>query len=332
MTPHVDRYGVDPSGVSPDNRVQGEVRQLISRPRRAIIPMYGAFFPESLIIVDMQTGIELRRNEHYDIMGLYTDATERFGKEVAAIIVIKSPVISNTVSLTYQCAGGPYQSTLRLVADLAKNLADDDRELLWEAISGKPSSYYPAHHFHDIGDAYGFDPLVNSIETLRLLSLAGDRAAQDDLYLNVDRRVALLSSAEEKKGKTLLDAHLANPEAHPVYAKATDIIGQRPIIRQPINGTPLANATGLSIQPVLQRGTYNNAYRIPMRYVQFQISRTVDFATIADDSGVIKPTDSYTCKTKLLFNTDHYWRYRYSDDENNQSTWSTPTKFRTGGN
>jgi hypothetical protein len=332
MTPQLVRFALDPTGVSRNNRVQGEIRQLLDRPRRAVVPMYGAFYADTLIIRDVQRQFDLKRDEHYVVMGLYQDATAKFGKEVACIVVITSPRVSSEISLTYQVVGAEYQSVLRMVVAVTANLSGDDRDLVWDAIAGRPSSFYPANHFHDIGDAYAFDPVVNSVETLRQLTLAGDRASQDDLYLNADRRIGIVTTLEGAKGKALMDAHSADPNPHTVYGLATTVKGQRPNIRQPINVTPAANAINVDVNPVLVCGSFNSAYRTALRLVQFQISRTADFATIIDDSGPIKPVDSYTCKTKLLFSTDYYWRYRYNDDDNNDSDWSVPTKFRTKGN
>lgn len=294
--------------------------------------MYGAFFTDSLIIRDVQRQFELKRNQHYVVMGLYQDATADFGQEVACIIVITSPRVSSEISMTYQVVGGEYQSVLRMVVAVTANLTDDDRDLVWDAIAGRPSSFYPANHFHDIGDAYAFDPVVNSVETLRQLTLAGDRASQDDLYLNADRRIGIVSTLEASKGKALMDTHNGAVDPHTVYGKVTSVKGQRPPINQPLNFLPAANATNVPVFPVLQRGVFRSAYRTNLRLVQFQISRTADFAVVIDDSGPIKPVDSYTCNTKLLFSTDYYWRHRFSDDDNVDSDWSVPTKFRTVGN
>lgn len=333
MTPLVLRHPVDPTGASPNNRVQNEARSLVDRPRRAIVPTYGAFFTQSLIIHDAQRLFELKRGVHYDVMGLFADATKEFGKEVACIIVIKSAAVSSEVVFTYQAVGGAkYQSVMHIAVEVTKNLTDDDRELVWTALSNRPSMFYPAHHFHDIGDAYAFDPLVNTLEGIRGVVLASDRAAQDDLYLNVDGRIRQLSRQTEKQGAALIAAHEADPDAHPQYAKAADVTGQRPMIRRPINAAPLVNATNQPILPILTAGKYYSAYRAPQRLVQFQISRTADFAVVVDDSGPLKPTATYTCRTTLLFNTDYYWRHRFNDEDNYSSDWSVPTRFRTRGN
>lgn len=333
MTPLVLRHPVDPTGTSPNNRVQNETRSLVDRPRRAIVPTYGAFYADSLIIHDAQNLFELKRGVHYDVMGLLEDATDLFGKEVAAIIVIKSAAVSSDIVFTYQVVGGEeYQSVMHLVVKLTQNLTDDDRELVWDALSNRPSSFYPAHHFHDIGDAYAFDPIVNSLETMRSVVLAADRASQDDLYLNVDGRLMQLARLSEKQGNQLVVDHEADPGAHSSYALSANLTGQRPMIKRPINASPLANATNQPIRPVLKPGEYYSAYRCPLRLMQFQISRTADFAVILDDSGPIKPTASYTSKATLLFNTDYFWRHRFNDEDNYSSDWSAPTRFRTQGN
>ena len=48
MPQPVIRYPLDPTGVNPNNLVIGELAVLQTRPVRAITPIYGPFFSESV--------------------------------------------------------------------------------------------------------------------------------------------------------------------------------------------------------------------------------------------------------------------------------------------
>ena len=110
-TPQVIRYPLDPTGVSPDNLVSGELHTMVQRQTRAIATEYGAFYTNSLQVRDTSNNQLLVAGTHYYPAELYELPTARYGKEVCAIIVITDPTVSDQVSLQYQCVGGEFSTS-----------------------------------------------------------------------------------------------------------------------------------------------------------------------------------------------------------------------------
>jgi hypothetical protein len=156
MSTPVIRYPLDPTGVSPNNLVSGEIQTMPARAVRAITPDYGGFFTESLQITDQSTGLLLTSSQYY-ATELLEVPTGLYGMEICSIIMVTDPSVSNTVSLTYQCLGGEYSTSTSAIVNLVNALELDDRPVTWPAILGKPSGFPPSAHLHSAGDLYGFE-------------------------------------------------------------------------------------------------------------------------------------------------------------------------------
>ena len=52
MHDRLKRYLLDPSGTNPDNLVRNEEHILSKNRIRAVVPIYGAFFSDSLVLFD----------------------------------------------------------------------------------------------------------------------------------------------------------------------------------------------------------------------------------------------------------------------------------------
>lgn len=181
------RYPLDPTGVSPDNLVVGEIHELPNRTVRAFAPLYGGFFSESVVVRDRATGLPLVKGTQYRAAELYEFPTGRWGKEICGIILVLDPAVSNSVELDYQALGGEYSTNVDAIISMLNDLMID-RPVSWPDIIGKPDEYNPAAHFHDAGDIYGFEYVVNAIERLRQAILTGDSASHDELLRYIDRQ------------------------------------------------------------------------------------------------------------------------------------------------
>jgi hypothetical protein len=188
MTPAVIRYPLDPTGVNPNNLIQGEIQNLTAnRNVRAIAPNYGAFFTESLIVTDMATNQVLTPSTQYYAAELYELPTDRYGKQICAIILITDPTVSNQVSLQYQTLGGPYGTSATAIIQQIENLQLDTRPVAWGDILGRPSAFPPAFHLHDIGDVYGFEYLVHAVDRVRTAIETNQAGALDLFYSYIDQ-------------------------------------------------------------------------------------------------------------------------------------------------
>lgn len=202
------RYPLDPTGISPDNLVVGEQHTLVNRTIRAFAPIYGAFFTESVVLRDRSNNMVLTKGVQYRAAELYEFPTGRWGKEVCGILLVTDPSVSNDVEVQYQALGGEYGTNVDAIIQMF-NEAMLDRPVAWPDIFGKPDDFNPAAHFHDAGDIYGFEYVVNAIERLRQAVLTGDVASHEEIFKYIDRQdtdiVADLDAAN-----TALSAHTGN--------------------------------------------------------------------------------------------------------------------------
>ena len=170
------RHELDLTGVSPNNLVANEPHTMKARNRRIVVPLYGGFYCESLVITDTVTGRTLVDNQDYIVDDFLQVPMDLSGKEIATTIVVINKAISPTVSLTYQTIGGLYSVNADELKQQIETLKLDNRPVLWDNILGKPDAYPPTPHMHDIGDAYGFEYIVHVLERIRQAILLGNSA------------------------------------------------------------------------------------------------------------------------------------------------------------
>lgn len=184
------RYKLDLTGSSIDNLISDEVKVLEGiGTKRAVVPKYGPFYTETLIVYNDLTGDPLTEKVDYIAAQLNTAATSRSGKEICGILIFLNTSLSR-VRYSYQCVGGPYMLTVDAMVDMISNLNLDDRPVYWGQILGKPSLFPPGHHLHDVGDVFGFEYLVLILEELRKAILIGDDASHQEIYDYIDAATA----------------------------------------------------------------------------------------------------------------------------------------------
>lgn len=212
-TPLVIRLPLDWTGQSTDNLVVDEPHTLTAnRTYRAIAPLQGAFFAESLKVYDNATGTLLTDGtngtaEQYYACEYYEMPSEYCGKEIDAIIIITDASVSNDVRITYQAIGGAYGTSVDAIISQIENLGLDDRPVAWGDIIGKPAEFAPAKHLHDAGDVYGFEYLVHACDRIRDAIEIGDQASHDAIYRYIDAAIAAMQGYADSI-QAQLTAHL----------------------------------------------------------------------------------------------------------------------------
>lgn len=197
--PDIVRYPLDLTGTSPDNYVQGELHTPVKRNVRAIAPTYGAFFTESLAVVDVAANRTLDKGIDFDTAELFEIPTQQTGKEVCSIILITNTAVGDNISISYQCVGGVYSVSANAILQLIEALQIDNRPVTFDNITQKPATGYPAApHLHDAGDLYGFEYLVTALERLRTAVLVGDESSHKQVYQYVDDKYNALTEIVNK--------------------------------------------------------------------------------------------------------------------------------------
>ena len=179
--PSIVRFDYDPTGVNSDNLVSNEIHALTDHYVRAFSPTYGPFFADSVVLFDNANDRQLVRGIDYSITELNQDITLRLGKEVSSVVLVLNASVSNAVRMTYQVVGGLYQNQADAIANMYQALLQDNRPIEWANVLGKPLSFPPTLHLHNLQDVYGFEPVVNAIERIRSAIILSDVPAFETL-------------------------------------------------------------------------------------------------------------------------------------------------------
>lgn len=175
------RYLLDPTGTDANNAVKAEIRSLSVTQVRAVAPKYSPFFTESLVVLDNANNKPLVRGVDYQCVDLLQDATMKYGKEIAQIILIINPTVSGVISLSYQVLGGYYQSNVDGLVDMYNSVMSDIRPVDWTNVVDTPVQYPPTLHTHLLDDVYGFEAIVASLERVRNAIVLSDIPAFETL-------------------------------------------------------------------------------------------------------------------------------------------------------
>lgn len=179
------RYTLDPTGLNPDNRVVGEIHNLSSRDIRALAPLYGAYFTDSLRVYDNSTDRLLARGTDYQCVELLQDASLKYGKEICLLVLIVNKQITNQVRINYQVLGGGFQNPADSIINLYENVIKDERPVNWINVINKPTEYNPSLHQHLINDVVGFQSIIHAIERVRNAIILSDVPAYEALLDHV---------------------------------------------------------------------------------------------------------------------------------------------------
>ena len=179
--PIIYKYPLDLTGNNPNNLVLGEPHVLPPGVNRAVVPNYGAFFSESLVVREKETGRVLVPREEFKAVQLYQEATTHTGLEVTAALVITNEDVGGEIEIDYQAVGGEFSYSASGLRTMLNDLDLDNRPVRWGDMLGLPDVFPPAPHLHDAGDLYGFEYLVEAIDSLRHAIMLGQEAALGEL-------------------------------------------------------------------------------------------------------------------------------------------------------
>ena len=330
MAPTIVRFPYDITGRNRNNFVPGEVHVLANTPRRIIVPKYGAFYGDSVVLLDTYTQKPLEHGIHYVFDSLRKEVTAESRHGAFGLIVVIDPAVSDIVALDYQAVGSPYDTHEQDALRMAQILKDDQRAVSVGNIMDLPSAFPGSKHFQSLAAFTNFDGLAHSIERLRMIHNLGARLEGDVVYQYAEHALADLSNEGADLMSQLMGQHKVDPDAHPQYIKITEIAKYIALIKKPVNTVPNAGQTNVPLDVTLQASKYLSLYRKAQQSVQFQISTTSDFSgTPVVDITIAGTTDTYHYTDVLASSKVHYWRCRYTDIDGAASAWSDITGFTT---
>lgn len=177
---NVIQYELDPKGTSVDNLVQGEVHTLpASKKYRAISPIKGIFFTNSVKIKKAGTQEFLTTGLDFIFVELYQSLTLKYGKELAGVILIKNPDIEGDVEIQYQVLGSSFNDSTEHIANFINQKSDRVFDIPnWNELL-RPSFFLPLSTVHELGTDYGFEYVSFAIERIRSTIMGSDIASYD---------------------------------------------------------------------------------------------------------------------------------------------------------
>lgn len=193
----------DPTAMSYHNLILSEVRPLSALDKYVFIPSHGPFFAHTLVVRDGER--ILVREEDYQCLVLYKEATVDTAKEVAVVIRINDRTLEE-VTIDYQAVGGKYQNLVPVLKSIKENAGGKlVNPIYWKDIIDKPNSYNPTAHLHSMWEFQGWELLVNSLDKIRQgiyfkdikkFRLAYDYyyAKRAELLANLDTRLAAVDT------------------------------------------------------------------------------------------------------------------------------------------
>lgn len=330
MTPLRIRYKFDPTGVSLDNYVGNETRQLRRMPVRCIIPINGAFYQKGFVIYDQAfPGLPLVPGEQYELHQLYPDPTHAAGIAAYGLVVITDTDVSDNITMSYQAVGGEWSNMMVAIAQLLTTLAGDNRSTLWSNLSGVPDSFTPVHHQHAVGDGYDFDQWTFAIERILAAVKLRDLISHDSILTDVDLYISDLNNVGGQYAVASMQAHEAAVDPHDLYAQRSAIMSYLQPIRKPINQVPAVGQSNVALDVTLTTSLYYSMYRVALASVRYQVCSTSDFANPEVDVIVAGTALSYHYSGILGSNKPYFWRSCFTDAEGTVSQWSDATTFTT---
>lgn len=176
--PSIFEYDLDTTGRAENNLVTGEIHNLIdSQNIRAIAPVAGAFFVDTVKIFSQNAEKFLVANKDYVVVQLYESLSLKYGRSIAGVILVTDTSLTGEVTLSYQCLGGYFNRTeTDLVNHINNNTSNRLDATQWVG-SQMPPTFMPSSEVHDLGDEITFEYINYAIEKLRNAINGGDMSS-----------------------------------------------------------------------------------------------------------------------------------------------------------
>ena len=193
---------LDKTGSLSSNRIKDEPHTLAEQNIRTVSPLKGIFFSDSLLIVDKESGKELKVIQDYIITEHYHSLSQFYGKDIAGMIVITNPAVGDDIEITYQAVGELYNVKDEVLKEfLEKKLKDENSSsLLWE-IYNNQTLFVPSDAHLDVGDQVGFEYLMYGLERIRNSILLSDFDITTKLIETIDLYLGNLSNLMDERVK-----------------------------------------------------------------------------------------------------------------------------------
>lgn len=167
-------YEEDITGVDPANKVEDEFHTVTvaSEPGAysIIVPLYGPYFRESMVIVHVSTGVELIPGIDWQPGHVFDSASHEtewvHGGIYGSILIMNRNLTGQFRLQEYQTLGGAWLWTNPAILQVLSNRIVDPRSKTFEQVSGIPSAFPPLDHDQPIDDVTGFIDVITQLAAI----------------------------------------------------------------------------------------------------------------------------------------------------------------------
>lgn len=214
MTPVIYALPFDPTRLLPRNRVLREYHDLSRQAGlayRTLVLNHGFFYTEHVEITD-SAGFELTQDEDYQCVAMSAQGAVKTGFEVAAVIVITNPRVTQEVFVNASMVGGEFCDVTPAIADMSAGLLNPTRNPTWRNIDGKPDEFEVGGHLHAFWELYGFEGFCEAIDRITIAKLAVSARTYQQVQTEYDAKMDILDDAMDLLMQQLAEHLLAkNP-------------------------------------------------------------------------------------------------------------------------
>lgn len=170
------RYLPDLTAKNLNNKVEKERHHLKRQIKnRIIVPIYGCFYKEKLIVKDVFNKKFLKHGRDYFLGGYRPQYSKYADGEVYSFIVINNDKVSESIEISYQAYGVAAVDNSIVTAKLLEDNFSTYDIVPYNKIKNLPKDFTPSLHYHDIGDIKEFQLLLFYLDQIRFCILADNK-------------------------------------------------------------------------------------------------------------------------------------------------------------
>lgn len=124
-------YNIDYTGANPANTVVNERRVLNRQKNLPLAPINGAFYANSMVITNTETGKLLEKNIDYKFLEHFSSLREITGKPINGIVLIRDSDTNSRITMEYQCVGGEFATSSESLVTLLNTYTDNNVDYSW---------------------------------------------------------------------------------------------------------------------------------------------------------------------------------------------------------
>lgn len=170
------RYIPDITSFNKNNRVENEKHHLKRQIKnRIIVPVYGCFYKNKLVIRDVFNKKILKHKKDYFLGGYRPNYSKFVDGEIYSFIIINNDKVSESISIDYQAYGVHQSENSVVTTELLENGFPDNGHIPFSKLKNLPLDFNSSFHYHDIGDIKKFELMLFYLDKIRFCIIANNK-------------------------------------------------------------------------------------------------------------------------------------------------------------